>query len=189
MDRLTLAALHGDQPKGNATGVAPDLAAAIIAGLRNQREVEPPTQAQHFDDINATIAQTSRLITHLEEFRELAIIAADDTGPHADRKATAIATGFPPSRLYRVLDTYSRPRDRKDPEAVARPATQKKALEEAVRRHPGQEVDTRRAVAYLEEAGHPVTDKRARQLLRDLAAAEVITKTDPSTATYRTAEQ
>lgn len=110
MDRLTLAALHGDQPKGNATGVAPDLAAAIIAGLRNQREVEPPTQAQHFDDINATIAQTSRLITHLEEFRELAIIAADDTGPHADRKATAIATGFPLPPLPRSRHLLPPPR-------------------------------------------------------------------------------
>lgn len=44
---------------------------------------------------------------------------------------------------------------------------------------------TRRTVNVLSETGHPVTDKRARQLLRDLAAAKVITKTDPSTATYR----
>ncbi|MGV9933975.1 hypothetical protein ACWDY4_25895 [Streptomyces olivaceoviridis] len=39
--------------------------------------------------------------------------AADETGPYADRKGTALAAGMPPSRLYRVLDKHGRPRDRK----------------------------------------------------------------------------
>jgi hypothetical protein len=185
MRRLHLTVTAGDQPKGTAANVTPDLAAAILDGLRNVREVEPPTEATDFDDLNETAAQTSRLIRHLEEFRELVIIAADDTSPHADRKATAIATGFPPSRLYRVLDAYSRPRDRKDPEAAARPATQKQVLESAVRTF-GGEWNTGLAVAALRDAGHEVTDKRARQILRDLAAAGLLEKTDPGSATYRT---
>lgn len=48
--------------------------------------------------------------------------------------------------------------------------------------------NTRRAANALSAAGEMVTDKRARQLLRDLAAAGVITKSDPNTATYRTTE-
>jgi hypothetical protein len=49
--------------------------------------------------------------------------------------------------------------------------------------------NTRRVANALSAAGEMVTDKRARQLLRDLAAAGVITKSDPNTATYRTTEQ
>ncbi|MGW3400171.1 hypothetical protein [Streptomyces zhihengii] len=59
--------------------------------------------------------QSARLIQHLEAFRELAIIAADRTNPHADRQAIAIAATMPPSRLYRVLDKHGQPRNRKQP--------------------------------------------------------------------------
>lgn len=95
--------------------ITPDLADAFIAAIRNQVGVEGPLHAHTFDDLAATIAQTSRVIQHLEAFRELAIAAADRTSPHADRKAIAIAAGMPPSRLYRVLDKHGRPRDRKNP--------------------------------------------------------------------------
>ncbi|MGF1344994.1 hypothetical protein ACQSMD_33665 [Streptomyces flavovirens] len=61
---------------------------------------------------------------------------------------------------------------------------QKTALQRAIEAAGGTWT-TRRAVNVLSETGHPVTDKRARQLLRDLATAKVIAKTDPSTATYR----
>ncbi|MFJ3984468.1 hypothetical protein [Streptomyces fungicidicus] len=93
--------------------IAPDLAVALIDALRNQVGVEPPRHARTFDDLTATIAQTSRLIQHLDTFRELAMIQADDTSPHADRKAIAIAAAMPPSRLYRVLEKHGRPRNRK----------------------------------------------------------------------------
>ena len=93
--------------------IAPDLANAFIDAIRNSVAVNPPRQAQSFDDLTATIAQTSRLIQHLEAFRELAIAAADRTSPHADRKAIAIAAAMPPSRLYRVLEKHGQPRDRK----------------------------------------------------------------------------
>lgn len=65
---------------------------------------------------------------------------------------------------------------------------QRAALEKAIT-SAGGTWNTRRAATALAEAGHTVTDKRARQILRDLAAADIIAKTDPSTATYTTTEQ
>jgi hypothetical protein len=103
--------LNGD--KNVAFGITPDLADAIRDSIGNVRTVEPPRYAETFDDLNETISQTSRLIQHLETFRELAIVAADSTGPYADRKAIAMAAGFPPSRLYRVLEKHGRPKDRR----------------------------------------------------------------------------
>ncbi|MEV4975498.1 hypothetical protein [Streptomyces scopuliridis] len=103
--------VEGD--KRVAFGIAPDLANAIGDSLNRVQTVEGPQYAATFDDLTATIAQTSHLIQHLETFRELAIVVADKTGPYADRKAIAIAAGFPPSRLYRVLEKHGRPRDRK----------------------------------------------------------------------------
>jgi hypothetical protein len=92
--------------------IAPDLANAFIDAIRNVVGVEPPHQADTFTDLVATIAQTSRVIQHLEAFRELAMVAADKTSPHADRKAIAIAAAMPPSRLYRVLEKHGRPKNR-----------------------------------------------------------------------------
>ncbi|MGW7283921.1 hypothetical protein ACWGH4_00220 [Streptomyces sp. NPDC054847] len=66
--------------------------------------------------------------------------------------------------------------------------TQSAALEQAVRKRRG-EWTTVLAVAALRDAGHEVTDKRARQILRDLAAAGLLEKTDPGSATYRTTEK
>jgi hypothetical protein len=100
-------------PKLVAFDITPDLADAIREALCNVRTVDPPRHVRTFDELTDTIAQTSRLIQHLETFRELVIKAADETGPYADRKAIAIAAGFPPSRLYRVLEKHGRPTDRK----------------------------------------------------------------------------
>lgn len=95
--------------------VHPDVAKAFIAAIRNQVNVEGPRYAQTFDDLAAASSQASRLIQHLEAFRELAVAAADRTSPHADRQALAISAGWPPSRLYRVLEKHGQPRNRKNP--------------------------------------------------------------------------
>lgn len=92
--------------------IAPDLADALAAALRDSVGVEGPRHADTFTDLIGAISQTSRVIQHLEAFRELAIVAADRTSPHADRKAVAIAAAMPPSRLYRVLEKYGRPKNR-----------------------------------------------------------------------------
>ncbi|MFI2620419.1 hypothetical protein [Streptomyces sp. NPDC018584] len=102
-----------DGKKDVVFDITPDLANAFVDAIRNAVGVEPPRQAQTFTDLTATIAQTSRLIQHLEAFRELSIVTADQTSPHADRQAIAIAAAMPPSRLYRVLEKHGRPRDRK----------------------------------------------------------------------------
>jgi hypothetical protein len=65
--------------------------------------------------------------------------------------------------------------------------TQVGALESAVRQDCGGTWDTRRAVSALAEAGHEATDKRARQILRDLAVAGLLVKIDPGRAAYRAA--
>lgn len=95
-----------------AFDITPDLADAIRETLCNVRDVAPPRHARSFDELTETIAQTSRLIQHLEALRELAMVAADKTSPHADRKAIAIAAAMPPSRLYRVLEKHGRPKNR-----------------------------------------------------------------------------
>jgi hypothetical protein len=93
--------------------ITPDVADAFIAAIRDVVGVEPPRHATTFTDLIGTIAQTSRVIQHLEAFRELAMVAADRTSPHADRKSIAVAAAMPPSRLYRVLEKHGQPRNRK----------------------------------------------------------------------------
>lgn len=93
--------------------IHPDVAEAFVDAIHARVNVQGPHHAQTFDDLKATIAQTSRVIQHLEAFRELAMVAADRTSPHADRKVIAIAATMPPSRLVRVLEKHGQPRDRK----------------------------------------------------------------------------
>ncbi|MFG2472272.1 hypothetical protein ACGFXB_43515 [Streptomyces canus] len=71
--------------------------------------------------------------------------------------------------------------------------TQRQALERSIRSLGGT-WDTSRAVTTLRDAGYGEGDrrqqeKRARQVLRDLADAGVIVKTAPDSATYRAVEQ
>ncbi|MGW5695564.1 hypothetical protein ACWEWX_32905 [Streptomyces asiaticus] len=93
--------------------IAPGLVRALTAAIRNDIGAHPLRSADTFNDLIQTISQVSRVIQHLEDYRELAIVAADRTSPHADRKAIGIAAAMPPSRLYRVLDKHGQPRDRK----------------------------------------------------------------------------
>lgn len=67
--------------------------------------------------------------------------------------------------------------------------SQREALEDAVRADTAGAWDTRRAVTALAAAGHPVADKRARQLLRDLAATGLLARADTAgaRAVYRAA--
>ncbi|MFD8609370.1 hypothetical protein [Streptomyces sp. NPDC059631] len=161
-----------------AHDIRPDLAEAIVDGIHNRTGVQAPRHARTFDDLTATIAQTSRLIQHLEAFRELAMVAADKTSPYADRKAIAIAAAMPTSRLYRVLEKHGRPADRKGD------ATQRQALEQSVRTLGGT-WDPQRAVTALADAGHTAEEKRARQILRDLAASGLLAKTQDRPVRYR----
>ncbi|MGX4688712.1 hypothetical protein [Streptomyces sp. JNUCC 63] len=71
--------------------------------------------------------------------------------------------------------------------------TQRETLEKSIRSLGGT-WDTWRAVTALRDAGYGDGDrlqqeKRARQILRDLAAAGLIVKTDPDNAVYRPVEE
>lgn len=98
---------------GTVYEIRPDVAEAFIAGVQHNIGERRPRHGTDFPELIATIAQASRIIQSLEELREQAMVAADDTSPHADRKRIAIAAAMPPSRLYRVLEKHGRPRNRK----------------------------------------------------------------------------
>ncbi|MEV7034658.1 hypothetical protein AB0N99_31055 [Streptomyces sp. NPDC093272] len=94
--------------------LTPYTAAALTAALTNDRATPTPPESDSFDDRLDSIAELSRAITHFEAAREEAIAAADRAGgPHADRKALGIAARMPRSRLYRILEKYGRPANRK----------------------------------------------------------------------------
>ncbi|MEW1639849.1 hypothetical protein AB0469_38035 [Streptomyces sp. NPDC093801] len=63
-------------------------------------------------------------------------------------------------------------------------ASQKDCLAEAITAE-GGEWDAQRSVAALHEIGHTIDEKRARQILRDLAADGVIDRVDADRAIYR----
>ena len=109
----------GNDNVGTVYDVHPDLAEAFMDAIRSRVNVQPPRHAadgdqlSSYNQLTSLIAQTSRVIKHLEEFRELAIVEADKTHQSADRKGIAIAAGMPPSRLYRILERHGRPKSRK----------------------------------------------------------------------------
>lgn len=104
---------------GTVFDVHPDLAEAFMDAIHNRVNVQPPRYANEggqlrgYNQLTSLIAQTSRVIQHLDEFRELAIVEADKTHEQADRKGIAIAAGMPTSRLYRILGRHGRPKSRK----------------------------------------------------------------------------
>lgn len=65
--------------------------------------------------------------------------------------------------------------------------SQKDCLSEAITDE-GGEWDAQRSVAALYEIGHAVDEKRARQILRDLAADGILRRLDTDRAVYRPAD-
>lgn len=63
-------------------------------------------------------------------------------------------------------------------------ASQKDCLAETISAE-GGEWDAQRSVAALHEIGHAVDEKRARQILRDLAADGILHRIDTDRAVYR----
>jgi hypothetical protein len=93
--------------------VPDDLAAALYDALTDVRNVVPPAETA-FDGLLALISRQSRVIGHLTLSREVAIAAADATGPHANRRAIGAAAAMAPSQLGDVLERNGRPRSRRD---------------------------------------------------------------------------
>ncbi|WP_367046154.1 hypothetical protein [Streptomyces sp. Je 1-332] len=101
-----------------------DVARALYDALCEDRAASAPT-ATEFMDLLRDIAHISHLIQHLEGWRELAMVKADETSEDADRSALGIAASMPPSRVYRILERNGRPRQRQK-------GTQSGCLENAV---------------------------------------------------------
>ena len=137
----------GDSKARTVFNVQEDVADALIQALQGNINIQPPNSAKGFNETVAVIAQTSRLIQHLEEFRELAIAAADASGPHADRKKIGIAAGMPPSSVYRVLAKHGRPRNR----AKAYDAALSDAIDRGVKGIPAVFDAADRALGYEPE--------------------------------------
>lgn len=108
----TLTITHDDGTTVTVPGIEPDVADNIVKALRGEAEVSPPENASTVGEIVPVIAQVTRLITHFDVFRELAIVKADASHVYADRKAIGMAAGMPSTRLYRVLERHGRPRKR-----------------------------------------------------------------------------
>lgn len=89
-----------------------DLADALHDALTGARAVAPPNETA-FDGLIALISRQSQVLTHLALSREVAVAAADATGPHGNRRAIA-AAAMAPSQLGDVLERNGRPRSRKD---------------------------------------------------------------------------
>ncbi|MGW6021264.1 hypothetical protein [Streptomyces sp. NPDC055099] len=155
-----------------------DVARALYDALCEDRTASAP-KATEFMDLLRDIAHISHLIQHLEGWRELAMVKADETSEDADRSALGIAASMPPSRVYRILERNGRPRKRQK-------GTQSGCLENAVLDEGGIWTPSR-AVEVLETLGHSLDEKQARKLLRDLAHEEVLVKEEGRRARYRKA--
>lgn len=109
----TVTITFGDGEHAETVDADPDVAEALLAALRGEQTVNPPQHAENENRLRRVVAHTSRLLQHLDAFRDLAIVATDSTSPYADRKALAWAAAMPPSRLYRILERHGRPKDRR----------------------------------------------------------------------------
>ncbi|MEV4335737.1 hypothetical protein [Streptomyces sp. NPDC049590] len=115
MEKVQLTLTYPDGSTEVLPGALTTYAAEVLVGALHE-DPSPPTphETDSFEEQLDAIAQLSRLITHLEAAREEGIAAADRTGgPHADRKALGIAAAMPRSRLYRILERYGRPTNRR----------------------------------------------------------------------------
>lgn len=117
MEKVRITLTHPDgstvTPSGGLTPYAAEL---LLGALANDRHTPAPPAEDTFDDHLESIAQVTRLITHLEAGRDEQIAAADRAGgPYADRSALGIAAGMARSRLYRVLGRFGRPTNRRAP--------------------------------------------------------------------------
>lgn len=91
-------------------GSLPDL---VADHLRSRLGGQSPSEAD-FPTLINTIGSATELIDVLSECREALIATADETGPYADRQVLAKAAGMPRSRLYRILERFGRPTNRKE---------------------------------------------------------------------------
>lgn len=72
-------------------------------------------EGKSFEELLEIIQFSSEVIRLARELREKVIVAADDTSPHANRKALAESAHMAPSQLRIVLERNGRPSNRRKP--------------------------------------------------------------------------
>ncbi|MEV0093793.1 EVE domain-containing protein [Streptomyces sp. NPDC050738] len=155
-----LEATYGDDgEREHAVENSDALARALVAAVRGERGAQPSAEAKSVELLR-DIARTSRLIQHLEEWRELVIVQADELDADASRVNLGVAAGMSPSKLYRILEKHGRPKNRTS-------LTRLEIVESAITAERG-EWDPARVIETLETHGFVTDDKGARSLLRDL---------------------
>ncbi|MBL1097920.1 EVE domain-containing protein [Streptomyces coffeae] len=161
-----LEATYGDNgEREHAVEHSDALARALVAAVRGERGAEPPADTKLMELLR-DIARASRLIQHLEEWRELAIVRADQLDADASRVNLGVAAGMSPSKLYKLLEKHGRPKSRT-------PLTRSEIVESAITTE-GGEWDAARVIETLERYGFETDDKGARSLLRGLNRDKVL---------------
>ncbi|OKI95120.1 hypothetical protein [Kitasatospora sp. CB01950] len=169
-----------------------------------ERDAEREWRDTHLPSVAATAvpaeaaAAVQTVVDRIRDLTEngkpmaaLALIRLTDGGFPAETRAAAQQASFQDYSWTQIGDVlglskqtawerYGRDEEPVDPAAHA---TQKAALEAAVRAESGN-WDASRVTSVLVSAGHQVNAKRARQLLRDLADADVLQRAVPGRAVY-----
>lgn len=80
-------------------------------------EIEEKLTKGHvlFGDLIEIVRTCTSLIDQAKAFREKALVAADRSGPYANRKTMADAANWSATSLGRVLERNGQPRDRRNP--------------------------------------------------------------------------
>ncbi|WP_242442172.1 hypothetical protein [Streptomyces sp. CB02460] len=145
--------------------ISSDQLARVVRAVLQGKVLLSEQAAPH--DLWRNIEAVTRLLEGLEDWRERAIVAVDESGT-VDRYALGIAASMGAAKLYDLLERHGRPRSQTR-------LTQVEVLESRVTSENG-EWDAARVVATMSSYGWEIDDKRGRALLRALTEQEVLEK-------------
>lgn len=155
----------GDDGSQESVVISSDQLARVVRAALQDKVLLSEQAAPH--DLWRDIEAVTRLVGGLEDWRERAIVAVDESGT-VDRYALGIAASMGAAKLYDLLERHGRPRNQTR-------LTQVEVLENRVTSENG-EWDAVRVVATMNSYGWEIDDKRARALLRALTEQEVLEK-------------
>ncbi|MEU6954244.1 MULTISPECIES: hypothetical protein [Streptomyces] len=155
----------GDDGSQESVVISSDQLARVVRAALQDKVLLSEQAAPH--DLWRDVAAVTRLLEGLEDWRERAIVAVDESGT-VDRNALGIAASMGAAKLYDLLERHGRPRNQTR-------LTQVDVLESRVTSEDG-EWDPARVVATMNSYGWETDDKRARALLRALTEQEVLEK-------------
>lgn len=83
------------------------------ADLLSELELVLRNEDATFEDLIQVAEVATLLLAGFKSVRDRALVAADQTGPYANRSAMGKATGLKPSSLLRILERNGRPVNRR----------------------------------------------------------------------------